>query len=163
MSKPHFTPPKSAAGRTLPSSQQVGAAVPETPEAVLGQGNVLVHLPTRTQPLVLRPTLYAAMTLSKLYGGLDAVIDKIVSFDLEVVYKVLELGATGKQTPTLQAREAFYEELFQAGMTDDTGSLGKSAIEYVAVLMRGGRPAPVESENQEKIGEESNQVDPLQP
>lgn len=113
--------------------------------AHLGQGHVKIILDGRE--LEMKPSLHAAMTLSRIFGGLQAVIDRITRFDLAAIQQVIELGIQFRGSAS--QKQALAESIYKAGLTDDTGRLPEHCIEYVHVLMRGGRPVPEIGEDQD--------------
>ena len=122
----------------------------------LGDGDVTIQLPTR--PIVLKPSLYAFQTLSRTYGGLQAVVDKISALEWDVIMRVIECGL-GNRTWNPKMKEAFAEEVFRAGLTDDSGGIAYKCIDYIQSLMRGGRPAPPPSD----VVDTGEDADPTKP
>ncbi len=95
--------------------------------------DVLITLADRE--LVLKPTVRAALALSKKHNGLQNVLARIANVELEAILDVIEVGSNFKGDK-LQLQEA----VFSAGVIGDTESVVVKCVDYVHVLMRGGRP-----------------------
>lgn len=123
----------------------------------LGMGNVVVHLVngTGTEELVLRPTIAAMRNLSRRHGGLNPLVDKIGKLDFDVIVEVLEAGL-GMSGGNPREKERLSEKVYATGLTDDTGGLPLLCIQYVTVLMRGGRPPPAPGAAEEVVSSSPN-------
>lgn len=109
----------------------------------LGQGNVTVTIDG--EEYVLKPSISAITTLSRKYGGLNVVVERVAKLDFETILDVLEAGI-GRTSSNPRQRQQFAEAVFHTGLTDDTGGLGLLCVRYVIILMRGGRPLTPEEE-----------------
>lgn len=107
-----------------------------TDKPKLGRGNVVVTI--NDMEYTLKPSVHAVRTLSRKYGGLNVIVDRIVKLDFEAICDVVEAGL-GKQIATLREKQELAEAIFETGFTDDTGKLGELCVRYVVSLMRGGR------------------------
>lgn len=107
--------------------------------AKVGQGDIAIKWSDGTE-VVLKPTVQAFMTLSRKYDGLQNVIAKLTRLNIETVMDVIEAGANLPSQP--KVRQRLLEKIYSAGLTDDTGRIVELTINYVSVLLRGGRPAP---------------------
>lgn len=113
----------------------------------LGEGNITINF--EDEEVTLKPNLNAIQTLSRKYGGMQAVIDRLGRLDFDLVVEVIALGIALPNNPRQQKELA--EKVFNAGLTDDTGSLPSRCIDYIMSLMRGGRAAPkLEDDGKEK-------------
>lgn len=110
---------------------------PEAPVHRIGQGNVTIAL--EGEEIVLKPSIIAAQTLSRKYGGLQGTISALARIDIDAIVDTIELGM-GRRTSNPREKAAFAEKVFRAGLSDDTGRLAEFCINYVGILMRGGRP-----------------------
>ena len=106
----------------------------------IGSGNVHIQLLNKgvIEEHTLRPSIHAMKTLSRRYGGLNEVINKIGKLDFDAVAEVIELGIGAPPTP--KSRDELAAKLYETGFTDDTGGLPTLCINYVLTLLRGGRP-----------------------
>ena len=111
----------------------------------LGRGNVIVTIDEIEYTL--KPSLIAVQTLSRKYGGLNIVVERISKLDFEVICDVVEVGI-GRKGNNPRQRQELAEAIFNTGLTDDTGSLGLLCVRYLIILMRGGRPLTQEEEEQ---------------
>lgn len=112
----------------------------------LGRGNVVIRLGDEEH--ILKPTMYAAKTLSRKYRGLNPLIDELVRLNIDAIQDVIEAGLGRAANTNVKERERLGELIWETGFTDDTGKLGELCINYVINLMRGGRPL-TEKEQQE--------------
>lgn len=111
-----------------------------------GQGHVRLML--GNEEVTLKPTAHAMLELSRKYGGLATVARRIVEMDADAVVDVLAHGLGGPAYNTAAKRKELAEKAFAAGLTDDTGGVAAKCVEYITVLMRGGRPAPAPGEDE---------------
>ncbi len=107
----------------------------------MGEGNVTINFDDDSE-LVLKPSLNAIQTLSRKYGGVLNVIERLNRLDFDVCIEVIELGLGRPASP--KARQELSEKIYLHGMTDDTGRVPERCIDYIRVLMRGGRAEQAE-------------------
>jgi hypothetical protein len=100
----------------------------------LGAGDVEVVLGGRTY--VLRPSLDACRTLSRLSGGIRGAIDKCASLDFDTVVRVIQAGIGNNEARKLKNIE---ELIFEKGLMDD-GDIVPRCIDYLSNIANGGRP-----------------------
>ncbi len=104
-------------------------------EASVGAGDVQIVLNDEDRVLV--PSWKAAKTLSSKYNGLSSVIERVLRLDMGVVVDVIGIGlgySTTKRPP-----EDLERQVYEAGLTDDTGGLAERCVTYLHVLAGGGR------------------------
>jgi hypothetical protein len=95
----------------------------------------------------LKPTPNAIKTLSATYDGLTGCLDRLRRMDFNAFVNVINIGTNTKG----QAAKDLEPHIFATPMGDLVGPL----VEYVAVLMNGGRPLEnVDSDDSE--GDEGN-------
>src|SRR3990172_2604484 len=109
-------------------------------------GNVSVTLLDAqgvSQQVVLKPSLHAVRTLSRKYGGLQQVIERILKVDFDVLVDVFEVGM---QMPlgNPKARSELEQSIYASGLLDVDGGLVTVATNYVSVLIHGGKPPPLD-------------------
>lgn len=97
-------------------------------KASLGIGNVEIDLDG--EKVVLRPTLKAAQTISRLNGGILGAVEAVVKFDLETITSVVALGL-GKEPKDVADR------VFEAGIAN----LAPAVVRYLTIIANGGRPS----------------------
>lgn len=119
-----------------------------TEKRELGEGTIEVQLiDSDGQAHIhhLKPSLGAFKTLSRKYGGLRSLVDKLDRLDFDAVVDTI---AAGMNVPlTAKRRDELEQAVFRTGITDDTGQLGEMCVQYVICLMRGGkRPGPPEGQ-----------------
>lgn len=110
----------------------------------LGAGHVpatLVDADGNARHVVLKPSLHAVRTLSRKYGGLSAVADRVLKADFDVLVDVFEVGM---QVPTgnPKTRRELEESVYAAGILDGNGGLVLVASNFLNVLVHGGRLPP---------------------
>lgn len=121
-------------------------SAPANPNAELprlGQGNLPFTLDGVTYTL--KPTISAMQVLSNVYNGLQGVLDRLQRVDIQAIEDVLVQGLG----PTFQGarqRKQLMEKVLGAGITDDTGGFSLLCQKYILILMRGGRPLPMDQE-----------------
>lgn len=108
-------------------------------EPVLGQGDVELKL-VGGDPIVLKPTVFAVTQLSRKYGGLQSVLERIVRIDIEAIVDVILYGSGRRAHP--KEISMLQERVFNTGLSDDTGGVAATCAEYIGVLTRGGKPMP---------------------
>lgn len=119
-------------------------------ESRIGIGDVIITLPDpengALKEYVLRPTLNAALSISRQAGGIRGAIDAVLKMDLDVIVRTIQLGL-GVQTARLL--KDLPERVWQAGLTDDQGQLAAKCVEYLHVLANGGKPIERKEEDTE--------------
>ena len=115
-----------------------------TDKRELGMGNVpviMIDADGRENKVVLKPSLHAVRTLSRRYGGLQLVVDKIAKLDFDVIVDVLEAGL---QVPNgnPKTRAELEASVYASGLSDQTGGLPTAAVKFVMILVNGGRVPP---------------------
>ena len=101
----------------------------------LGAGDVTFKLDG--QEVTLQPSLYAFKTLSRQYGGLANVIEKIGLLDIDCIALVVCVGLKKK---TL-LHEQYAEKVFRTGMGGDKpDGLAPSCAKFIYNLQRGAQP-----------------------
>lgn len=105
-------------------------------ESQVGVGDVRITLDG--QERVLRPTLHATMTVSKLSNGIVGAIQKVSTFDFDTIVQVVILGL-GLSNNAREARE-IPDKVYKTGMMD----LTPQVVRYLTILANGGRPPPEE-------------------
>lgn len=116
--------------------------------AKLGGGDVPIQLDD--EELVLRPTLYAAQTISRQSGGIAGAVERVLKLDFDAVLSVISIGLG--YGPSKKAPADLAERIWRTGLSDDTGSLAERAVTYLRVLSAGGRlpqKEKAEEDNQE--------------
>lgn len=96
----------------------------------LGAGNVTITLDG--DEYTLKPTLHAIKTLSANYEGLAGCLRRLQTMDFNAYVNVINIGTGAKG----QAAKDMEASIFRTPVGDMVGPL----VEYVAVLMNGGRP-----------------------
>lgn len=110
------------------------------PTLTPGAGNIEVQLGEHR--LVLRPTLNAALNISRMQGGIRGALDKVAAMDLDAIVSVIRLGIGAEESRRLKNLD---ELVFSNGLMDSQGEVLGRCLEFLAVLARGGRPADDES------------------
>ena len=112
-------------------------------KSALGAGNVTVNIDG--DDYTLKPTLHAIKALSAQYDGLSGCLDRLRRMDMNAFINVVNVGADikGKEAKALEPA------IFRTPMGELIGPL----VEYVAVLMNGGRPL----EDAEDIEDEADE------
>jgi hypothetical protein len=111
--------------------------------AEIGIGNVVVKLTGADgteRDLVLKPSLHAVRTLSRKYGGLHPLIDRVAKLDFDVIIDVLEAGAQIVHNP--KARQELEAAVYSTGLNDALGGPAILAVKYITILINGGKPPP---------------------
>lgn len=96
-------------------------------KAEIGAGDVVVELDGHT--ITLKPTLKAAMALSRVNGGLTALVGKCLAYDFDAIHKIIADGSgiNSKDLPDL---------IFRTGLIE----LAPPCIRFIHILCNGGRP-----------------------
>lgn len=93
---------------------------------------------------VLRPTLEAALALSRQAGGIRAAITRVLELDLDVIIAVIRAGIgreAGKELRNLD------RVIYEHGLLDAQGQLVARCVEFLTNLARGGRPASADEDS----------------
>lgn len=109
----------------------------------LNVGEVALDLAGKT--VTLRPTLRAAQAINRHFGSLADALRQIGSLNLEAYVAVVRHGSGASDA---EQRE-LADRVWRAGLT----TLGGPLAEYLALLLRGGRP---EAPDPEPEGEQGN-------
>lgn len=111
--------------------------------AQVGEGDVEISLlmvgSDEPETLWLRPSYQAATTISRLYGGLTAAIERIAKLDADVINQVIKLGLGYGGGPARKAPSDLDDRIWRTGYTDDTGQLAERCITYLGILANAGR------------------------
>lgn len=107
----------------------------------LGAGDVKITI--LGNEYTLKPTLLAAKTISKDFGGGFAAMTRLSQLDFDAFVKVIAVGLTltdtGKQK--FADGKGLEEAIFETGVV----SLSADCIRFVHIVMNGGKP-PVDVE-----------------
>lgn len=112
-------------------------------KSAIGAGNVVVTLDG--EDYTLKPTPYAIKTLSAQYNGMSGCLDALRRMDMNAFINVLCIGAGLKGQAVKEAEPV----ICRTPMGDLVGPL----VEYVAVLMNGGRPLDDDASEEEEADE----------
>lgn len=104
-------------------------------EAKLGAGDVKITL-SGTE-YTLRPTYQAAQMISRQSGGIRGAIDAVHRCDMDAITRVIQAGLSKED---LKAIGDVGKVAWEAGLTDSTGQIALQCIDYLTLLLRGGRP-----------------------
>ena len=117
-----------------------------TSKRELGMGNIqatlIIDSQGTQQTVILKPSLHAMRTLSRKYSGLQAVLEKVLRVDFDVMVDVFEVGM---QLPlgNPKARSELEQSLYLSGVLDQEGGLVAVATNFINVLLHGGKPPPL--------------------
>lgn len=115
----------------------------EAHQARVGDGEVQVEIDGKQYTM--RPSYYAAKTISARYGGIMGALQRVGNVDVEVIVDVVCIGLGYNQNK--RAPEEFKEKVWQAGFTDETSRLIERCASYLRLLSGGGRPLPEGSDH----------------
>lgn len=101
-----------------------------------GSGNVAIIL--GGSEFVLRPSLDAALTLSRQAGGIRAAITKVVDLDLDTIVSVIRLGIGRDEAKRIKDLDRL---IWESGLLDNQGEIVLRCVDYLSNIARGGRPA----------------------
>lgn len=101
--------------------------------ANLNDGEVSLTLGDETY--ILRPTLNAIRTLSRAHGGLRPALQTLFNQEFDGVVSIIKIGAGVPD----RDEKALAAKVYAAGMNDATLM---PLVEYLKVLMNGGKPPP---------------------
>lgn len=99
-----------------------------------GSGNVEIILDGREY--VLRPSLDAALTLSRQSGGIRAAIAKVVDLDLDTIVSVIRLGIGREEAKRIKDLDRL---IWESGLLDNQGELILRCVDFLSNIARGGR------------------------
>lgn len=116
-------------------------------EKKLGAGNVTITIDG--DDYTLKPTPYAIKTLSANYDGLTGCLDRLRRMDMNAFIYVINIGTGTKG----QAAKDLEAAICRTPMGDLVGPL----VEYVAVLMNGGRPLENNDDGGDDEADEGNE------
>ncbi len=97
------------------------------PSTTLGAGNVAIILDGES--LALRPSLAAALAISRKEGGIMSTVQACTRFDLDAIAFVV---AQGLGRPQSEVAELIWQE--------GIAKIAPSAIHFCTILANGGRP-----------------------
>lgn len=118
----------------------------------LGRGDVIIKLNKHGEK-ILKPSIGAMKHLSRRYGGLALLLEQLGRLNFEAVCDVVEIGAFGGVMISPKQREKLMEDIYDTGLSADTGGLAPMCIDFVASLLRGGRAQPNEEEQKSTLEE----------
>ena len=113
-----------------------------------GAGDVPIEL--ADEALVLKPTMQAGLSISRMGGGIRGAIDKVMALDLDMICTVIRTGIGPKEAKRIGNR--LEELVYQNGLMDSQGELLSKLVEYLTNIARGGRPADTDSEAKDEEG-----------
>lgn len=116
-----------------------------------GAGDVVLQL--GKDELTLRPSLDAALTLSRQAGGIRTAITRVLDLDLDVIVSVIRLGIGREEARRFKDLD---RAIWENGVLDTRGEVVSKCVEYLSNLARGGRPAADEGRD----GDDDNKADP---
>jgi hypothetical protein len=104
----------------------------DAPKHEIRPGQVEITLVGFPNPLVLTPSLRAATTLSRRYGGLKELVDKVQAFDVEAFIAIIGASAGLAEAGLAKLPDAVF----------DTGVLNIAVplMKFCTSLANGGRP-----------------------
>lgn len=125
----------------------------KTPEdeikTIPGEGDVPITI--KGEELYLRPTLGACLTISRMSGGMQKTMDRLMSLDVDALVQVIAAGLGKPVTRELQA--AVYESgLFVIRIP---------AMRFITVINNGGKPVTDDSEGEDDNDDENPPTDDL--
>lgn len=114
-----------------------------------GSGDVELILQTENGEvtLTLKPSLNAALAISRQAGGIRGAIDKAISMDIDTIISVVRLGVGQEEAKRLRNLDRM---LYENGLMDTQGAVLSKCIEYLSNLARGGKPADEEFDGDTK-------------
>ena len=117
----------------------------------LGAGDVEITILDNEYKL--KPTLLAAKTLDKDFGGGMGAINRISQFDLGAVTKLIKvgLGLTDNGASKFGDGLGLEEAVYKTGVM----TLAAPCIRYVHVILNGGKPPVDEEEGEAPLEEDS--------
>lgn len=104
-----------------------------------GAGDVEITLDGEV--FYLKPTLAAAMTVSRQAGGIQAAINRCVQYDFDTIRSIVALGL-GQMG---QGSKDLPEKIWRTGLMD----LAPLCIRYLHIVANGGRPPEAEQQQEE--------------
>lgn len=120
--------------------------------ASLGAGNIDIVILENTYTL--KPTLLAAKTISKDFGGGLGAINRISQFELEAITKIISagLGLTALGEKKFADEKGLEAAVYETGLME----LAAPCIRFIHTILAGGKPPKEEAEGGaplEKISE----------
>lgn len=107
-----------------------------------GEGDVILTLDG--EEVVLKPTLSACLTISRMNNGIRNTLNRVMELDFDTLVKVIAAGIGKPVTKELQ------EAVYKTGVY----VVGTPVMRFITVINNGGRP-PVERDDNE--GREDNE------
>lgn len=101
----------------------------------VGDGEVAIDVDGKEY--ILRPSYYAAKTISSRYGGIMGALQRVGNVDVDAIIDVIciGIGFTEHKKPS----DDFKDKIWRAGFTDDTSRLLERCAHYLRTLSSGGR------------------------
>jgi hypothetical protein len=96
-------------------------------------GQVEITLSGFNRPLILKPSIEAALAVSRKYGGIREAADRVERFDVEAIIAVIAAGAGLAENGMKKLPGAVFETGIMA--------LGVPVTRFLVALANGGRPA----------------------
>lgn len=118
-----------------------------------GAGDVELVLGNET--LILKPTLQAGLTISRMSGGIRSAIDKVMALDLDTIVAIIRAGIGPKEAKRLTHLD---ELVYENGLMDSQGRLLGKLVDFLSNVARGGRP---DDDDNKGDGEGANPPSPL--
>lgn len=102
----------------------------------IGDGNVEIILDG--EPLILRPSLKAALVLSNGQGGIPVMVQRCINLEMDAITSIIShgLGVWSKDIP---------EKVYNTGLF----TLSGKCIHFLNILANGGRPLLSEEDKEE--------------
>jgi hypothetical protein len=85
------------------------------------------------EKLVLRPTLNACQTVSRMTGGIMDAIRRVGNYDFDLMVTIIALGLDLKSKRDV---EALPDRVWRTGMN----KVARPVLQYLSVIANGGRP-----------------------
>jgi hypothetical protein len=117
-----------------------------------GDGNVSMRL--NNMDVVLVPSAGAAQSISRMHGGLRPALDAIQRLDLDAITNIVSVGLGPKGVSSLGGKDRIPKILYEAGLTDTSGEIIVKCINYVSILINGGRPLNTDDVDGDKLSGE---------
>lgn len=123
-------------------------------KASIGEGDVTIILDGRE--VQLKPTFMAAQTISRMNGGIKGTIEKVLAVDVDTICSVVAIGMGFHGNR--RAPQDLPQQIYEAGLTDDSGGIVAQVALYLRVLASGGRMPKDRTEG----GQQEDQGNPSQ-
>ena len=101
-----------------------------------GAGDVPIEVGGATY--VLRPTLEAALAISRQFGGIREAMSRVNSLDLDAVVSVIRAGMGTAEARKIKNLEAV---IWGGGLLSGNGELILGCVNFLIYLANGGRPS----------------------